>query len=402
MSKCTPQNNQIKTTVLTGENIIILSSDDWSSGLKTSKYHVARTLARHNQVFFVNSVGLRSPEASAGDVKRMWDKLRSFLQGASRVPEGLCVYSPILFPFMRDAAPVRQVNGVLLRSALRYYQHSLSLSTPYVLSFAPAFNAVLGHLDEKAVCYYCIDDLTGYEGVERSAFLEKERELVEKSDCVVCSSGELVDRFRDRKKTHYVPHGVCWQMFRRAVNEELPLPEDLRDIPEPRLGFYGFLSDEWVDYELLHEIARRKPEWQIVLIGKPRSGMDMSELVSPANIHYLGLKPFECLPAYTRHFSVGLVPFCRNELTASCNPLKLLEYLSGGLPVVSTDISEVHRFEQLVDIANSAEHYISLCAEAISEDDPTKRRRRSDAVKKHSWEDRVDQLSDILLQYQKS
>lgn len=384
--------------MLTGENVIILSSDDWSSGLKTSKYHIARTLARRNRVLFVNSVGLRSPGASAGDVRRMWTKLRSFFEGAQRVPEGLYVYSPILWPFMRQADPVQALNGVLLRSALRYYQHSLSLSRPYVLSFAPTFNAVLGHLDEKAVCYYCIDDLTGYDGVERSWFLEKERELITKSDCVVCSSRELLDRFRDwEEKVHYIPHGVCWPMFRRAVNEELPVPEDLRDIPEPRLGFYGFLSDEWVDYELLHAVAERRPDWHIVLIGKPRSGMDMDDLLAPANIHYLGLKPFEELPAYTRHFSVGLIPFCRNELTASCNPLKLLEYLSGGLPVVSTDIPEVHRFDGLVHIAGSADEFISLCERAMRNDSGRERRRRSDAAEEHSWQHRVDELSDILV-----
>ncbi|MGD2175098.1 MAG: glycosyltransferase, partial [Candidatus Brocadiaceae bacterium] len=195
---------------------------------------------------------------------------------------------------------------------------------------------------------------------------------------------------------HYVPHGVQWHLFRTAVDRCLPEPEDLKSIPEPRLGFYGFLSDEWVDYGLLRRMAVERPDWHIVLIGRPKAGMDMDSHAPEPNIHWLGLKPFEELPAYTRHFQVGLVPFCVNSLTRHSNPLKLLEYLSGGLPVVTTDIPEVHTYEGLVHIASSREEFIAACEEALSEGDPAGRDVRSRATQQHSWEARVARVASVI------
>lgn len=382
---------------LNGENVIIFSSDDWSSGLKTSKYHIARQLARRNRVLFVNSVGLRAPTAGRRDIGRIFKKLGAFFRGAKAVPEGLHVYTPIVVPFCRGSGPVRAVNAAVLRLSLRRLMRRLSLKDPIVFAFIPTFNDVIGALGEKAIVYYCIDDLRGYAGVDGAWFDREEDRLLSRANCVISSAEELHREFvRKGAASHYVPHGVDWALFRKAVTEDLPLPEDLRQIPEPRLGFYGFLSEEWVDYPLLKRMAAARPEWQVVLIGRPRAGMDMDALLPEPNIHYLGLKPFEELPAYTRHLDIGLIPFNRNQLTLHSNPLKLLEYLSGGLPVVSTDIPEVRRYGDAVHVAASPDEFIVACERALREGDPAAREKRSRAAEAHSWEKRMEQISGIV------
>ena len=67
--------------MISNENVILFSSDDWASGLKSSKYHVAIGLSKANRVLFVNSIGLRNPSVSSKDVKRIWRKLIGFLKG---------------------------------------------------------------------------------------------------------------------------------------------------------------------------------------------------------------------------------------------------------------------------------------------------------------------------------
>jgi len=385
------------TQPLRGENIIVFSSDDWASGLKTSKYHIASRLARDNRVLFVNSVGLRAPTASGRDLRRAFEKLTSFCRGPVCVPEGLHVYTPIVFPAFRSSPVVKALNALLLRAAIRTLQRSLGLWNPVVFSFMPTFNDVLGNLDERAVVYYCIDDLTGYDGVDKAWFQQEEERLLDLADCVIASSSELAAAFGERgHKAHYVPHGVDWALFRRAVEDDLPIPEDLRDIPHPRLGFYGFLSDEWVDYPLLKRLAAERPDWHIVLIGRPKAGMDMQAIVPEANIHYLGLKPFEDLPAYTRHFDVGLVPFCLSALTLHSNPLKVFEYLAGGLPVVTTDIPELRAHADKVHIARRHEEFLGLCEAALAENAPDRREQRSRAVESCSWDDRVREIGTIV------
>jgi glycosyltransferase involved in cell wall biosynthesis len=382
---------------LRGEHIIIFSSDDWESGLKTSKYHLARQLARENQVLFVNSVGLRAPTAGSRDIGRALGKLAAFFRGARRVPEGLHVFTPIVIPFRRGSPVVKRLNGILLRLTLRWLMFRLGLSRPVVFAFLPTFNDVVGRLGERAVVYYCIDDMRGYAGVDLEWFEREETRLLDQAACVIGSARQLAEEFGARGyDAHYVPHGVDWDLFRRAVDEDLPLPDDLKDIPEPRLGFYGFLSDEWVDYPLLKRMAAAHPEWHIVLIGRPKAGMNLEALVPEPNIHCLGLKPFEQLPAYTRHFAVGLIPFRLNQLTLHSNPLKLLEYLAGGLPVVCTDIPEARAYDPWAAVATNADAFIAQCETAIADDSPEDRRRRSAMAREHSWETRVATIGSLV------
>lgn len=380
-----------------GESIIIFSSDDWASGLKTSKYHIARGLARDNRVLFVNSVGLRAPAATGRDLKRVIGKLTSSLRGAIKVPEGLHVYTPVVVPFRRGSRVVSSINATILRTAIKGLMWQLGLSRPIVFTFLPTFNSVIGTLGEKAIVYYCIDDMRGYAGIDTTWFDREEKWLLGRANCAISSARELADEFAAQgHRSLYVPHGVDWAMFRTALDEPLPLPADLANIPEPRLGFYGFLSDEWVDYDLLTKMASEHPEWHIVLIGRPRAGMDEAVLRSRPNIHYLGLKQFSELPAYTRHFAVGLIPFRINRLTLHSNPLKLLEYLAGGLPVVSTDIPEVHAYEAQVHIARSHDEYIAACARAIAENSSSQRSQRSEFARAHSWDARLETISAIV------
>ena len=124
--------------------------------------------------------------------------------------------------------------------------------------------------------------------------------------------------------------------------------------------------------------------------------MDMQSVVPEENIHYLGLRPFEELPAYTRHFDVGLVPFRLSPLTLHSNPLKAFEYLAGGLPVVTTDIPELRAHADMLHIAGGPVDFIDLCERALGENASAMREARSRAVEKHSWDARIMDIAAIV------
>jgi glycosyltransferase involved in cell wall biosynthesis len=109
-------------------------------------------------------------------------------------------------------------------------------------------------------------------------------------------------------------------------------------------------------------------------------------------VRLLGRRPYEQLPRYCKAFSVGVMPFVLNELTSNVNPIKMREYLSAGLPVVSTDLPEVRGYSDSVRVAHSPEDFIAACEEAIAADDPFMRRRRSEAMASESWESKVAEL----------
>ena len=120
------------------------------------------------------------------------------------------------------------------------------------------------------------------------------------------------------------------------------------------MGFFGLIRD-WVDLDLLADVARRRPDWHLVLIGD--STIELALYQGLANMHFLGRKPYADLPAYCKEFDAGLVPFKINELTKAVNPIKLREYLAAGLPVVSTPLPEVKACGPWVRIAADAEEF---------------------------------------------
>jgi len=164
----------------------------------------------------------------------------------------------------------------------------------------------------------------------------------------------------------------------------------MRDIPHPILGFFGLIRD-WVDLDLLAEVAKRRPDWHIVLLGDADSNVNLSAYRGTANMHFLGRRPYASLPAYCRCFDVGLIPFKVNELTKSVNPIKLREYLAAGLPVVSTPLPEVQGRMPFTVTAAGGEGFVKAI-ERLLDEEPlhTKRRERAETMLNEDWPAKVE------------
>jgi glycosyltransferase involved in cell wall biosynthesis len=158
--------------------------------------------------------------------------------------------------------------------------------------------------------------------------------------------------------------------------------------------FFGHISYDWVDTQLLRFVAARHPDWHIVLAG--RSAVAADEFDQYPNIHLLGERPYEDLPSLCRYASVGIIPFVDSDLTAACNPLKLYEYLAAGLPVVSTDIPEVRRFEETVYIGTSHDSFVSACEKALEVDRSVYSPKASELVREHDWDHRVETIYSFI------
>jgi glycosyltransferase involved in cell wall biosynthesis len=167
---------------------------------------------------------------------------------------------------------------------------------------------------------------------------------------------------------HAVPSSVDVNHF-SAAHQALPAPADQAEIAHPRLGFFGVI-DERFDIELISELARQRPQWQIVLIG-PVVKIDPAMLPRYPNIHYLGSKDYAQLPAYLAGWDVALMPFALNESTRFISPTKTPEYLAGGCAVVSTPIADVVRTygdSGVVKIAASADAFVGAIESILAGD----------------------------------
>ncbi len=184
-------------------------------------------------------------------------------------------------------------------------------------------------------------------------------------------------------------HGVDFEHFRRALDPETVVPDEVARLPRPVIGYFGLLGRDWVDVGLLEHLARRFAHGTLVLVGKVT--MDLSALAALPNVHLLGRKPYAELPAYCKGFDVAVIPFPVTEVTLNANPLKAREYLAAGLPVVSTPIPEVEVLG-LCRTAAGPDAFADAVGEALREPGP--RRERSEAVRDQSWAARLDEVRD--------
>jgi glycosyltransferase involved in cell wall biosynthesis len=188
-----------------------------------------------------------------------------------------------------------------------------------------------------------------------------------------------------------IPNGVDFERFNAAAGNHLTIPEDMKNIPKPILGFIGVLRN-WVDTPLLESVARSRPDWSLVLIG-PEGDADLTGLKALKNVHFLGAKPNGELPAYLSSFDIALNAFVKSDLTKDVSPLKFYEYLATGKPVVSTgEPRQVLSYKDCIYIGESREGYLKACEEALAETGEEKKNLRIAGAKAASWEGRVEEI----------
>ena len=373
---------------------IICFCNDWS-GDPLSKKQIVTRLAQHNRILWVNSTGNRNPTASARDFGRAWKKLTEFARGCRQVADNIHVFSPLVIPF-HGSRIARAFNQRFYAACLRRACRQLGFRNPLVLTFVPSSSDVIDSLAATLVIYYCVDEYSQFSGTNREAILAMERKLIERSGLVIVSATRLLETKRPyNPNTHLITHGVDLLHFRKACRSNLQVPADCPKPDGPLIGFFGLIED-WVDLRLIREVALARPAWSFVLIGEVRA--DASPLASLRNVHILGRRPYNSLPAYCRAFDAAILPFTWNELTLAANPLKLREYLAAGLPVIATPLPEVKRLEKLVHLARTPQDYIAAIEHLLATGRRGPRLADSMRMDAESWDAKVEQLSDYIEQ----
>ena len=373
---------------------IIYFAKEWNQD-RTSCDQVFDQLARQNKVIWVNSIAMRNPNlASAHDLKRIFSKIRKCLGGLKQVGPTAWVLQPVVIPLPYSTF-AQKINQILLRGSIRRALVKLGMQNPQLWSFLPNTAYMVGQLNESVVVYYCIDEWASFSFYDSKKMVAMEQELLRKADvCFATAQSLLASRRQSNPNTHLALHGVDFQHFARALLPETVIPADVSNLPRPIIGFFGMIH-EWLDLDLIEKIADRHPEWSIVMIGK--SMVNLDRFRARTNVHLLGRRPYETLPAYCKAFDVALIPFLVNDLTRSVNPIKLREYLSAGLPVVSTDLPEVKHFGDLAMVAQTADEFIGQIEHALRTNSPAERHRRSAAMAHETWEEKVRTISAEVL-----
>jgi UDP-galactopyranose mutase len=250
------------------------------------------------------------------------------------------------------------------------------------------------------IIYDCMDELSLFKNAPQE-LKDREKELFNRADLVFTGGYNL---YYAKKKCHHniypFPSSIDKQHFMHG-RDSIKDPEDQKNIPHPRFGFYGVI-DERFDINLIEQVAKKRPEWQFIILG-PVVKIDPESLPKLNNIHYLGGKKYEELPLYLSGWDIAVIPFVLNDSTKFISPTKTPEYLAAGKPVISTSITDVvtpYGANKLVHIADTAKQFIKAAESELKrkEKDKALWLQKVDAfLSQNSWDKTWSRMNQLIL-----
>jgi uncharacterized SAM-binding protein YcdF (DUF218 family)/glycosyltransferase involved in cell wall biosynthesis len=385
--------------MLTGQNVICISSIDWDFIWQGHQQLMSMLAAQGNKVLFVENTGVRRPMFR--DMSRLRQRIRNWRRGTKgfrRERENLFVYSPLVLPFPYSRI-ARWINRFIIVRAIRRWMKATGLQRPVVWTFLPTALALdlIKALDPELVVYYCIDDFEASSAGARSIRLTEHR-LFQEADLVFVTSERLRERARQfRHQVDVFPFAVDFRRFEAVRNSNDQIPADLLAVNGPIVGYVGGLH-RWIDQDLVTQAARRLPDISFVFIGPAQC--DVSKLESEPTMRLLGARSTEQLPGYIKGFDVGIVPYVLAEYTANVYPTKLNEYLAMGKPVVATGLPEIMRFNRIhgdvVAVADDADAFAAQIRKGIQNCDETDVQKRIAVARDNSWDARLEGMAGLI------
>jgi glycosyltransferase involved in cell wall biosynthesis len=372
--------------------LFVVFGDDWGRHV-SSIQHLFRHVVGRADVVWVDSIGHRSPTFTATDARRAWEKVRTMVApplprpGAPRdATPGPRVVPPRVLPW-HALPPVRWFNRASLTRQIRQAIGADGRDREIILvTNSPPSAPVVGRLGERISVYFCMDDYLTLPGTSPGMLGPLEQQLLARVDAVVVTARALLERKQARAgRGYYLPQGVNYEHFATPR----PVPAAMAGLPRPIIGFAGGIGTA-LDVPTLEQIADAIPEGTLALVGPIH---EAPAVPRRPNVVTLGAQPYSDLPAYVQAFDVGIIPYVDNAWTRAVDPLKLLEYLAAGIPVVAAPLPEVDKYASVVTIAALGAPFAIAVRAALGDG---RRAERQAVARENQWEARADRFLAII------
>ncbi|MDD2688911.1 MAG: ElyC/SanA/YdcF family protein [Candidatus Omnitrophica bacterium] len=384
--------------MLTGKDIICISSIDWDFIWQTHQEIMAKFARNGNRVLFIENTGARAPNIK--DIPRIRHRIKNWLKGVKGFRmemDNLYIFSPLILPFPYSRI-ARWINRHLMLTVLQRWLKVMGFNNPIIYTFLPTPLSldIIDNFSKKIIIYYCADALRV---ISQNRIKDSQISLLKKADLVFVTARQLYDYSRSfNDKVYTFSPGVDFKKFERAMLEKSPVPDEImKNLKRPIIGYVGGLH-KWVDQNLIKNIAEKYPEYSFVFLGPIQT--DISLLSGLKNIHFLGKQDHGLIPYFINEFDICIIPYLISDYTKNVYPTKLNEYHAMGKPVVSTDLPEIANFnsenDNLIFIGRTYEEFGNCISKILNNNDKELISRRIESAKRNNWDIKIEQMSSLI------
>jgi len=365
-------------------------------------HHMMDKLKKNNKVLFVDPPFALSTfllhMSLFPNLKKQWKNWRT---GVKKIDNSMYHYTPppLLFQYGHVKANDRFSRNMVEQAVIKVMDE-IGFADPILWVYAPSMVHPSPKLGSKLIIYDCHDEVAAFPSIKRkrSGLSRLEKEFIGKTDMVFTTTRSLYEaKSKLHPRTYLFSPGVDSELFEQARDPAVEVPRDLDAIPRPRIGFYGNIDKLRMDWDLILEISKRKPDWHQVLIG-PNYDPIPTNMKNIKNVHFLGKKPLAELPAYTKGLDICYMPYRQGEWSKHALPAKTFEHLAAGKAVVTVFFPSLSDFENVLYQCNGKDEFISALENAIEESED----RVEDRVKvarANTWDERVRKIEEAIEEY---
>jgi beta-glucosidase/6-phospho-beta-glucosidase/beta-galactosidase/glycosyltransferase involved in cell wall biosynthesis len=363
--------------------IVVFSHLRWGFVWQRPQQFLSRFAKKH-PILFIEEPFFDKPEGAEPDLQ------------FHRVMPNVTVMCPHVSSSWNRNPRLPQKLREWTKEAIERMNENGEFDKPVLWYYSPMDSAwSLGHFENRGIVYDCMDELSQFTGAPKQ-LVSNEARLMEHADVVFTGGYELGEK---KKKQHDNVHifgcGVEFSHFNKAADPTTSIPPDIDFMARPILGWFGVV-DERVDYAMVGEMARMRPDWSFAMVG-PVVKVDPNLLPHSPNLFWLGGRDYQQLPNYVAAFDVCMMCFAMNASTQYINPTKGLEYMATGKPVISTPVRDVVRqWTDIVHIARNAEEFVAAAQKALENPDHERIQRGLELARQSSWENTVLQMQNLI------
>lgn len=212
---------------------------------------------------------------------------------------------------------------------------------------------------------------------------------------IVCSKTLQATKLGKCNSLHLIHNGVNVDLYSPDSVNRTTVPKDMDFGGLPVACYLGTLHEDRLDLDLIEHVLKGLPRVQFVFVGpNALSELSSSRLTQYSNCKLLGSRPYSQLPSYIKGCNIFINPHLVSQFTESLDPLKLYEYMATGKPIVSTACAGFREMENMVAVASNANEFMTKVEQSIEADSISI--ERIEWAKQHTWEQRLDQIEQIL------